>query len=147
MTDIDWDTELRRIEREFDGLPPEPTPAQLRAKRAAEARERERKAERGAMRGTWARLLLVIVFSASVVVWPYAHSCGLGLLAYAGVVSMIVLGGLWVAWRTWNLRMARAHGLSLLVALWGLMLLGHLVLPRVGYAAVDPANPPGWWCG
>ena len=146
MTDIDWATELRRIEREFDGLPPEPTPGELRARRAAEARERERKAKGAAMRGTWARLCLVIGLSAGIVLWPYGRACGAGLLAYAGAVVVIVVGGLWVASRTWRLRMARAHGLALLVALWGLLLWGDLILPRVGYAAIDPANPPAWRC-
>jgi hypothetical protein len=146
MTDIDWATELRRIEREFDGLPPEPTPAEVRARRAADAREREQKAKRAAVRGTRARLCLVIGLSAGIVLWPYGRTCGGGLLAYAGAAMVIVTGGLWVAGRAWRLRMARAHGLALLVALWGLLLLGDLVLPRIGYAAIDPANPPAWWC-
>jgi len=38
MGEINWLTELRKIEREFDGLPPEPTPMELRARRAAEQR-------------------------------------------------------------------------------------------------------------
>jgi hypothetical protein len=37
MSDVvDWNAELRKIEHEFDGLPPEPSAAQLKAKRAAE---------------------------------------------------------------------------------------------------------------
>jgi len=41
MGEINWLTELRKIEREFDGLPPEPTPMELRARRAAEQARRE----------------------------------------------------------------------------------------------------------
>ena len=40
MSEIDWNVELRKIEREYDGLPPEPSANALRARRAAELRER-----------------------------------------------------------------------------------------------------------
>jgi len=26
------------------------------------------------------------------------------------------------------------------------MLIGHQVLPRIGYAKTDAANPAQWWC-
>ena len=34
MSENDWSTQLKKIEREFDGRPPEPSPALKRAKDA-----------------------------------------------------------------------------------------------------------------
>jgi hypothetical protein len=58
-----------------------------------------------------------------------------------------VVGGLWAAAWTWRGRLARMHLLSMAVLLWGVVLIGLQVLPRVGYAKVDGDRPPGWWCG
>jgi len=38
------------------------------------------------------------------------------------------------------------HVLSLLIALTGLVLVATEILPRVGYAAVDPKHPPQFTC-
>ena len=146
MAAIDWKTELRKIEREFDGLPPEPSPAQVRAQRAAEAREKQEKRERTERRGAWARLALVVVLAVTIVFWPYARSCGTGLLAYLSAETMVVVGGVWVTCRTWRLRMGRTHALAIGVALWGLLLIGHQVLPRVGYPGWPVADPSAWFC-
>ena len=43
-------------------------------------------------------------------------------------------------------RTARAHVLSLLLIVWGLLLGAMEVLPRVGYAKADAARPAGWSC-
>lgn len=147
MTGIDWKRELRKIEREFDGLPPEPSATELRAKRAAERREQQRKAERKAKIGVWLRLALVTALGVAMLLWPYSRYCGRELFAYLGAGAMVVVGGLWVAAGTWQLRMARLHGTAIIVALWGLLLMGDEVLQRTGYARVDPMNPPSWWCG
>jgi hypothetical protein len=70
----------------------------------------------------------------------------LHLLAFMGAEAMVVVGGLWtVAW-TWRFRLAKTHGLALLLVLWGLALLSAQVLPRVGYAKADAQHPPRWWC-
>ena len=55
MGEINWLTELRKIEREFDGLPPEPTPTELRARRAAEQRAERLRRERAMLVGVLAR--------------------------------------------------------------------------------------------
>ena len=81
MTEIDWNVELRKIEREYDGLPPEPSAAKLRAERAAEQRRRERAAATLAFFGAWARLLLVGALGASLLWWPYGRTCGIDLAA------------------------------------------------------------------
>lgn len=147
MTAIDWKTELRKIEREFDGLPPEPSPAQVRAQRAADAREKKEKRERVERRGAWARLALVTMLGVTIFFWPYARSCGAGLLAYLSAETMVLVGGVWVTRCTWRLRMAAAHTLAIGVALWGLLLVGHQVLPRVGYPGQPVADPSAWFCG
>lgn len=146
MTAIDWKTELRKIEREYDGLPPEPSPAQVRAQRAAEARENKARRERGERRGAWARLALVTVLAITIAFWPYARSCGAGLVAYLSAALMVLVGGVWVTRCTWQLRMGATHALAIGVALWGLLLIGHQVLPRVGYPGAPIADVSAWIC-
>lgn len=146
MSEIDWDVELRKIEREFDGLPPTPSAGELRARKAAERREKQRKEERIAALGAWGRLVLVAALAAALYWWPYLRACGPGLFAFLGAESMVVAGGLWVVAFTWRHRMARTHALGMLVVIAGLALILAQVLPRVGYARTDPAHPPQWWC-
>ena len=59
---------------------------------------------------------------------------------------MVVLSGLWLVVWSWHGRMVRTHIVAVTMVLWGLGLLAAQILPRVGYARVDPANPPGWLC-
>lgn len=147
MTAIDWKTELRKIEREYEGLPPEPSPAQVRAQRAAEAREKKERRERAERRGAWARLALVMVLAATIGFWPYARSCGGGLLAYVSAELMVLVGGIWVTRCTWRLRMGATHALAIGLAVWGLLLVGHQVLPRVGYPGPPVTDASAWFCG
>lgn len=146
MGEINWLTELRKIEREFDGLPPEPTPTELRARRAAEQRAERLRRERGMLLGVLARFLPVVALAGAIVLWPYHRDCGTGLLAYLGAEGVVVVGGLWLVACTWRARMAKTHGAALILVLWGLMLIAHQILPRVGYAKTNAADPPLWWC-
>lgn len=144
MSGNDWSTQLKKIEREFDGLPPDPTPRTVKAQSEAERRALERSAALGAA----ARLILVLSLAGAIGLWPYARECGGGLFTFIAVEAVLVAGGLWVASYAWNYRMARTHILSLLVALGGLILIAAEVLPRTGYAAVDASrNPKQWSCG
>lgn len=142
MSGIDWDTELPKLEREFDGLPPRPTPAELRARRATP----ERSNEPATALGVWARLMLVAVLAGALGFWPYARDCGAGLFTFMGAGTMIAVGGVWVSVCTWRNRMALTHALALLLVLVGLAAVGHQVLPRIGYARSDPVNPQQWSC-
>jgi hypothetical protein len=65
---------------------------------------------------------------------------------YIGSQALIMAGALWVISSTWRWRMARTHGLALIMLLWALGLIGMQVLPRIGYAKVDATRPPQWWC-
>lgn len=146
MTHVDWNEELKKIEREYDGLPPEPSPAELRALRAEEHREQRLRGERAARRGVLARLLLVGALAAALFAWPYGRQCGPGLYAYLAAGAMVAVGGLWVVFGTWRHRMAKTHGAALLLVLWGLTFLAAQVLPRTGYARTDTGLPKAWRC-
>ncbi len=142
----DWSTQLKKIEREFEGLPPEPSPAFKKMQSEEQRRAQERVQQRAAMIGGGARLVLVAALGVALAFWPYENSCGSGLLGYLAVELVIIIGGLWVAISTWRARLPKMHILSLLIVLAGLILVSIEVLPRVGYAAVDPKNPPQFSC-
>jgi hypothetical protein len=142
----DWSTQLKKIEREFDGLPPEPSLAFKKMQSEEERRAQERVQQRAAKIGAGARLILVFALFAALTIWPYANDCGAGWFGYIGTEAVIVAGGLWVAFTTWRYRLPKMHALSLLIILVGLVLIAAEVLPRTGYASVDPKNPPQLWC-
>lgn len=146
MAEEDWSVQLKKIEREFDGLPPEPSPALQKLRSEEERRAKERVQQRVAMFGAGARLILVFALFAAVSVWPYQTECGWGLFSYLGVEAVIIAGGFWVAITTWRYRLPKMHILSLAIVLIGLALIAAEVLPRTGYASVDPKHPPQTWC-
>ena len=53
----------------------------------------------------------------------------------------MVASGLWSSVWTWRHRASKAHTLSLLIVLWGLVLGSIEVLPRIGYAKPDARHP------
>jgi len=142
----DWSTQLKKIEREFEGLPPEPSRAFKKMQSEEERRAQERSQQRAAMFSGAARLVLVAALGVALALWPYERECGSGLFGFLGVELMIVVGGAWVAFTTWRYRLPRMHVLSLFIILAGLLLLAAEVLPRVGYASVDPKHPPSFSC-
>ena len=146
MAQDDWSVQLKKIEREFDGLPPEPSPAMKKLQSEEERRAQERAQQRAAMFGGGARLILVFALFAALIIWPYERECGVGLFEYLGVELVIIVGGLWVALTTWRYRLPKMHTLSLLIILTGLILMAVEILPRIGYAAVDPKHPPQFSC-
>ena len=143
---IDWKAELRKYEREFDGLPPEPTPDQLRAQRLASIAQKEREERDAAAFKTWVRLLLVVALAGSLHLWPYARDCGVGLGLYLAAETAIAIGGVWVAVHAWIHRLGRTHALAFVMVLWGMGRVAVDVLPRVGYARVNATYPPAWSC-
>ncbi|HEX9219026.1 MAG TPA: hypothetical protein VF858_00930 [Gemmatimonadaceae bacterium] len=146
MAQDDWSVQLKKIEREFNGLPPEPSPAFKKMQSEEERRAQERAQQRAAMIGAGARLVLVFALYTALAIWPYDNQCGSGLLGYLAVETVIVVGGVWVAFTTWRYRLPKMHTLSLFIILAGLILIAAEVLPRVGYAAVDPKHPPRFSC-
>src|ERR1700682_4325981 len=146
MVEDNWASQLKKIEREFEGLPPEPSPAFKKLQSEEERRAKEKAQQRAAMLGAGARLILVFALGAAIVIWPYSRECGWGWFGYVGVEAVIVAGGLWVAFTTWRGRLPKMHAFSLLIVLAGLVLIAAEMLPRIGYAATDPKHPPQLWC-
>jgi len=142
----DWSTQLKKIEREFDGLPPEPSLAYKKLQSEEERRAKERTAQRAALIGVTARLILVAAVGVALLFWPYNNTCGAGLFGFLGAEAVIVIGGVWIGITSWRARLPRMHLVSLAIALAGMILIAADVLPRIGYAAVDAKNPPSFAC-
>jgi len=142
MNKVNWNSELRKISRDFDGLPPEPSAEEVSAQQVADQRAQTLRQNRNAVLGVWARLLLVGLLSAGVLFWPYPRACGFGLYSYLGAGAAIVLGGLWAAIFGWRFHMSKVHVLALAMMLWGGILITAQVLPRTAYAR-DAAT---WRC-
>ena len=177
MSDRDWDAELRKIDAQIakagsapGGMPggtpggalggtpggtpgaaPSGTPAAAGPGGAFGARAPALPSAPGQAAttgfGVYARLALAVAVAVGIVFWPYAARCGFGLALYLGAVGVVVVSGVWASIWTWRHRAARAHVLSLLLVLWGLVLAGLDVLPRVGYAVATVAHPATWACG
>ena len=146
MGEIDWDTELRKIEREYSGLPPEPSPSQQKAKREMERAAAERRAQRRGQLGVYVRLVPVLTLSGALLFWPYPTRCGTHLYAFLGAIGATALAGLWLVALTWKWRMPLTHALAMAIVAWGALVAGREVLPRVGYARADAARPAGFSC-
>ena len=143
----DWDAELKKVDRQLErvsdkALIPAPSrsaPATARAEVAAE-RESTR---------TWPaflRLMLASALGIGILFWPYPKQCGVELAGYLAAVTAVFVGGLWSSVWTWRHRTARAHVLSLLLIVWGLVLGALEVMPHAGYSKADPTRPLGWSC-
>jgi len=90
--------------------------------------------------------LLAVALAVGVGFWPYPVRCGALLAGYLAVVAAVIGAGVWSSIWTWRHRTARAHLLSLLIVVWGLVLGAMEVLPRAGYAIPTAAHPAAWRC-
>jgi hypothetical protein len=154
VSDIDWNSELRKIVREYDGLHPEqprvPRPrrsprTEFRLARIQEIKDRNRLYERLSVIGIWVRFVLVGALTISLFWWPYGRDCGFGLGAFLGSNAMAIVAGLALAARTWRDRAPWPFtGALLFVALaWTVIALS--TLPRLGYPPSGMAMH-GWYC-
>lgn len=146
LSEINWAAELRKIEREYDGLPPEPTPAEIRQKRDVERQERERQDAAAASFGVYFRLTLVFGLAVSIAAWPYDINCGPMLFGYMAAIGLLVVSGIWTAAATFTYQLPRRHLTALLVIWWGIGLGAAQVLPRIGYANPVPGRATTWSC-
>lgn len=146
MAGIDWSVQLKKIERQFDGLPPDPNESELRATRETQRRSQQRKSTRDALFGAGSRVVLALSVSLAINAWPYDRACGVGLAGYLAAALVVIAGGLWAVAGTWRASAPRLHAAALLVVAWGIVLISAQVLPRVGYARIDPGNGPAWRC-
>lgn len=153
MSDRDWDAELKKIDAEMakQASRPAPAPARPSAGPAPSGGAPAAMPNFGAPAttnfGVYARLTLAVAVGVSIIFWPYANRCGLGLAGYLGAVSAVIISGAWSAVWTFRHRAGRAHVLSLLLVLWGLVLASIDVLPRIGYAKPTLEHPAAWRCG
>ena len=143
----DWDAELKKIDKQLESMSDSaliPAPA----RGAPPAAKAQVAAERATTRtwGAFLRLALATALGVGILFWPYPNRCGIGLAGYLVAISAIVAGGLWSSVWTWRHRTARAHVLSLLLVVWGLVLGAIELLPRTGYARPDAGRPAGWMC-
>lgn len=145
MSEIDWSVELRKIEREYDGLPPERTRTQLRLEKIREITAKERFQERLAVAGVWARLVLVGALSLSLFSWPYGHDCGFPLAAFLASHVVVIVAALVLSVRTWRDHLAWPFGGSMLFAVMAWTIIALHALPRLGYSAATAVDA-SWVC-
>jgi hypothetical protein len=143
----DWDAELKKIDKQLESMSDSaliPAPA----KTAPPAARAEVATERATTRtwGAFLRLALATALGVGILFWPYPTRCGFGLAGYLAAVAAVFAGGVWSSVWTWRHRTGRAHVLSLLLILWGMVLGATELLPRLGYAKADPTRPTGWTC-
>lgn len=146
MSDRNWDAELKKIDRQLESVSDE---AMFPAKTAKGPQAQAQVAAVQQSTSTWGvflRLSLTVALGVGMVFWPYSARCGMGLTGYLGAVSALVVSGIWSSVWTFRHRAAKAHTLSLLLVLWGLVLASIEVLPRTGYAKPTAAHPVGWSC-
>ena len=143
----DWDAELKKIDRQLESMSDSALiPAAPR--NAPPAVQAQVAAERVSTR-TWPallRLALAAALGVGILFWPYPKQCGVELGGYLVAVAVVLMGGLWSSVWTWRHRTARAHVLSLLLVVWGIVLGAIEILPHAGYARPDAARPAGWSC-
>jgi len=136
----DWDAEMAKIDRQIAATSPEkPAPVERKALPAAAPHKHRPMA-------AWARLLLGIALGVGMLFWPYPARCGPWLGLYLIGTTVLTAGGVWAAVWTWRHRTPRAHVLSLLLILEGLVLAGVQILPKAGYAKPDAGHPATWSC-
>lgn len=156
MADRDWDKELAKVDKQLASLsddallgpPPATTgkPNVPPSGKKAAAQSAPVVAKATTSWGVYARLTLSVALGVAMVLWPYPARCGLGLAGYLAAVVVVVASGVWSSVWTWRHRASKAHTLSLLLILWGLVLGSVEVLPRVGYGKPDANHPATWAC-
>jgi len=146
VSDRNWDAELKKIDRQLESVSDE---AMFPAKTAKGAPAKAQAVEQQQSTSTWGvflRLSLTVALGVGMVFWPYGARCGVGLAGYLGAVTALVLSGVWSSVWTFRHRAGKAHTLSLLLVMWGLVLASIEVLPRAGYAKATAAHPAEWAC-
>lgn len=158
MSDRDWDAELKKIDA---AMAKQPAPAAPPAGAAVQkpAPQAAPSAAPAAFPGglglpgpttssfgVYLRLALSVAVGVGIIFWPYSARCGAGLALYLSAVATVIVSGVWSAVWTFRHRAARAHVLSLLLVLWGLVLASLDVLPRAGYAIPTAGHPATWAC-
>jgi hypothetical protein len=147
MAGTDWDKEMKKIDKQLESISDDALISTSGAKATPVEKARVAEVQRTTTTfGVFARLVLAVALGVAMLFWPYSVRCGPGLFAYLFASCMVGVAGVWSAVWTWRHRAAQAHVLSLLLVIWGLVLAGLEVLPRVGYAFPTVAHPATWMC-
>ena len=146
MSDRDWEAEMKKIDKQLESHSDEAMFPTKAAKTPAAKAEVQAVQRTTSTLGVFARLSLAVILGAAIVFWPYSARCGLGMAGYLAAVVTLITAGVWSTIWTWRHRAAKAHTLSLLLVLWGLVLAGIDVLPRIGYAKSSIDHPASWTC-
>lgn len=160
MSDRDWEAELKKIDAAMAKQPAPAAPAPGAAAQKPSASEKPAASATPAALGgalgipgprtsgfgVYLRLALSVAVGVGIIFWPYGARCGTGLALYLSAVATVIVSGVWSAVWTFRHRAARAHVLSLLLVLWGLVLASLDVLPRAGYAIPTAEHPATWSC-
>jgi len=142
-----WDEQLKKIDKQLESISDEALlPSKPAATPQAKAEVQARQASTSTL-GVALRLLLSVGLGVGMLFWPYDARCGVGLFGYLAATGVVALSGVWTSVWTWRHRSGKGHVLSLLLILWGMVLAGVEVLPRVGYAKPTPDHPTTWMCG
>jgi hypothetical protein len=143
VTDRDWDKELSKIDKQLESVSDAQLFPQKPDARPSEIKRVEVQRETTSSWPALLRLALSVILGVGVLFWPYGNRCGWGLAGYLVAVTAVAASGVWSALWTWRHRTGRAHALSILLIVWGLILGTMEVLPRAGYA--KQSLP--WSCG
>jgi hypothetical protein len=146
MAGTDWDKEMKKIDKQLESISDDALISTSGAKAPAEKARVAEVQRTTTTFGVFARLVLAVALGVAMLFWPYSVRCGPGLFAYLFASTMVGVAGVWSAVWTWRHRASQAHVLSLLLVVWGLVLAGLEVLPRVGYAFPTVAHPATWMC-
>ena len=146
MSGRDWDSELKKIDKQLASVPDEALLPAKAARSPAERAQVPSGQQSTSSLGVFARLALAVALGVGLAFWPYPARCGLWMIAYLGAVATLVTAGTWSAVWMWRHRAAKGHTLSLLLILWGLVLGAVDVLPRIGYAKPGADHPAYWMC-
>lgn len=139
MSDKDWEKLMAQVDKQIESMPVGAPTAERKgfappAKGAAKAPMAAPSMVGERVWPAYLRLALSTALGVGVVFWPYANRCGVGLYGYLAAVVVVAISGVWSAVWTWRHQTAKAHVLSILLIVWGLVLAGAEVLPRTGYA-------------
>jgi hypothetical protein len=130
----DWDKELAKIDKQLESVSDAQLFPQKPDARPSQIARVEAQREATASWPALLRLGLSVALGVGMLFWPYANRCGPGLAGYLIAVAAVAGSGIWSAVWTWRHRTGRAHTLSILLIVWGLVLGTTEILPRVGYA-------------
>jgi hypothetical protein len=142
MSDKDWDKELAKIDKAMENVSDEQIFPSSGAATPAAKGEVAAAQRATSTFGVFFRLVLSVLLGVAILFWPYEAKCGIGLAGYLFAVAAVTGAGVWSSIWTWRHRAGRAHTLSLLLILWGLVLTAIEILPRIGYAKLG--RP--WFC-